>query len=75
LPYQWSQDLNNVSVTVPLPSGTRGKDCVVVIERTKLKVGVKGAEPILDGQLFEEISKEDSSWTIGELEKIIQEKR
>jgi len=53
-------------VTVPLPPGTRGKDCSVVIEKTRLKVGVKGSEPILDGQLFNEISKDDSSWTIGE---------
>ena len=38
LPYSWAQDLNTVTVTVPLPKGTRGKDCIVVIEKRKLKV-------------------------------------
>lgn len=80
LPYRWSQDLATVSVMVDLPKGTRGKDLVVVIEKRKLKVcildldandmlirkvQVKGAEPILEGALFNDISKDDSSWTIG----------
>lgn len=65
LPYQWSQDLNTVTVTVPLPAGTRGKDCNVVIERKRLQVQVKGSDPVLEGELFEEIAKDDSSWTIG----------
>lgn len=38
LPYSWTQDLETVSVTVPLPPGTRGKDLNVVIEKKKLKV-------------------------------------
>ncbi len=65
LPYSWTQDLETVSVSVPLPAGTRGKDCIVDIQRRKLKVQVKGSEPILEGELFNDISKDDSSWTIG----------
>lgn len=78
LPYKWSQDLNTVTVNVPLPAGTRGKDLVVVMDKRKLKVSstlrgslttqvqVKGAEqPIIEGELFEDIAKDDSSWTIG----------
>ncbi|BEI79487.1 hypothetical protein CcaverHIS002_0100160 [Cutaneotrichosporon cavernicola] len=64
LPYKWSQDLNTVSVSVPLPSGTRGRDLQVVMERRKLKVDVKGGATLLEGELFEEIAKDDSSWTI-----------
>ncbi|KAK1925697.1 HSP20-like chaperone [Papiliotrema laurentii] len=64
LPYSWTQDLETVTVSVPLPSGTRGKDCIVDIQRRKLKVQVKGSEPILEGELFEDIAKDDSSWTI-----------
>jgi hypothetical protein len=67
LPYSWTQDLETVTVSVPLPSGTRGKDCIVDIQRRKLKVQVKGSEPILEGELFEDIAKDDSSWTIGEI--------
>lgn len=38
LPYSWTQDLGTVTITVPLPSGSRGKDVSVVIARRKLKV-------------------------------------
>jgi hypothetical protein len=39
LPYKWNQDLTSVSVTVPLPDGTRAKNLNVEIKKTKLKVG------------------------------------
>jgi hypothetical protein len=38
LPYKWNQDLTSVSVTVPLPSGTRAKNLIVDIKKMKLKV-------------------------------------
>jgi hypothetical protein len=38
LPYTWSQELKTVTVNVPLPAGTRARDLVVVMDRTKLKV-------------------------------------
>jgi len=40
LPYKWNQDLTSVSVTVPLPSGTRAKNLTVDIKKQKLKVSV-----------------------------------
>lgn len=38
LPYQWSQELNTVTVNVPLPPGTRAKNLDVVMTPKKLKV-------------------------------------
>jgi HSP20 family molecular chaperone IbpA len=38
LPYKWNQDLTSVSVTAPLPAGTRAKNLNVEIKKTKLKV-------------------------------------
>ncbi|ORY23365.1 HSP20-like chaperone [Naematelia encephala] len=77
LPYTWTQDLGTVTVHVPLPTGVRARDLTVVMEKRKLKVQVKKeAEAILDGELFNDISKDDSSWTIDdgvltfELEKV-----
>ncbi|CAD6579015.1 MAG: hypothetical protein TREMPRED_002338 [Tremellales sp. Tagirdzhanova-0007] len=65
LPYSWTQDLGTLSISVPLPKGTRGKDCIVVLERKRLKVQLKSSpEPILSGELFNDISKDDSSWTV-----------
>jgi len=40
LPYKWTQDLGNVTVSVPLPKGTRGRDCNVVLQKRKLKVSI-----------------------------------
>ena len=37
LPYSWTQELETITVTVPLPEGTRGRDCDVLIEKQKLK--------------------------------------
>ncbi|ODN78022.1 hypothetical protein L202_05107 [Cryptococcus amylolentus CBS 6039] len=77
LPYKWTQELGTATVTVPLPEGTRGKDLIVEIKRTTLKVQLKKEEDaILQGQLFADVVVDDCSWTIDssiltiELEKL-----
>ncbi|KAF8905528.1 nuclear movement protein nudC [Gymnopilus junonius] len=64
LPYSWTQELGEVDVTIPVPQGTRGKDLLVIIEKKKLSVGLKGNEPIMAGELCKEIKIEDSTWTV-----------
>ncbi|KIR38811.1 nuclear movement protein nudC [Cryptococcus deuterogattii 99/473] len=65
LPYSWTQELATATVTVPLPKGTRGKDLEVVIGKRKLKVKLKSSPlPILEGELYNDIVVDDSSWTI-----------
>lgn len=66
LPYQWKQELSDIDVTVPLPKGTRARDLVVKIMKKKLSAGLKGQEPILEGELFNEIKVEESTWSVGE---------
>jgi hypothetical protein len=39
--YVWTQTLSELSVIVPLPNNTRGKDLIVVIGKNTLKVGLK----------------------------------
>jgi len=36
--YSWSQTLGDVSLTVPLPRGVKGRDCDVSIMKDKLRV-------------------------------------
>jgi hypothetical protein len=67
LPYKWTQVLGDLDVTVPVPKGTRGRDLVVVLQKKKLSVGLKGKEPIMSGELFADVKMEESTWTLGML--------
>jgi len=64
LPYSWTQALQDVDIVVPVPKGTRARDLLVVISKTKLSVGLKGKDPIMAGDLCHEIKVEDSTWTL-----------
>ncbi|KAI0322663.1 nuclear movement protein nudC [Amylostereum chailletii] len=64
LPYSWKQELTEVDLVVPIPKGTRARDLNVVIQKQKLSVGLKGKEPIMSGELCQEIKVEESTWTV-----------
>jgi len=73
----WVQTLQDVTFTIPVPQGTKARDCVVEITKTHLKVGLKsqGSEHIIDGDLHKEIVVDDSFWNINdgkELELYLQ---
>jgi len=70
LPYRWKQELGEVDIIVPVPKGTRGKDVLVVIQKQKLSVGLKGQDKIMEGQLCREIKVDESTWTIQDQEAI-----
>ena len=65
MPYKWQQQLGDVDIYIPVPKGTRAKNLNVVIAKKKLTVGLKGQDPILDGELCKEIKVGDSTWNIG----------
>ena len=48
LPYKWTQTIQDLDITVAVPGNLRGKDIVVEMKRTYLKVGVKGQDPVID---------------------------
>jgi len=62
--YTWTQTLSQVEVLVPVPPGTRAKDCVIEMGAKTLKVKAKGLPTILVGELSQKIKPDDSMWTI-----------
>lgn len=68
LPYTWSQELDHLEISLPIPQGTRGKDLAVKMTPTHITVALKNAqaEPLMNGQLAYEIKQDDSTWTIND---------
>jgi len=63
--YNWSQSISDVTVQVPIPAGTKGKDLDVAFHTTSIKVVLKpGNKTILEGELVEKIKVDDSIWSI-----------
>jgi hypothetical protein len=68
LPYRWHQTLNELTVSIPVPAGSKSRDLIVEIKKKALKVALKGKGPegvIIDGELPKEIKVDDSTWTLG----------
>lgn len=70
LPFTWKQTLQDVSLTIPVPPGSKSRDLVVEINKKRLKIGLKGKEAILEGELCKEIKLEESTWTLDDNKEI-----
>ncbi|GLT75150.1 hypothetical protein SLA2020_468970 [Shorea laevis] len=62
--YSWTQTLQEVTVNVPIPKGTKSRSVVCDIKKNHLKVGLKGQPPIIDGGLYKPIKADDCYWSI-----------
>ncbi|KAJ4848394.1 transcriptional coactivator [Turnera subulata] len=62
--YSWTQNLQEVTVQVPVPSGTKSRFVVCDIKKNHLKVGLKGQPPIIEGELYKPIKVDDCYWSI-----------
>jgi len=62
--YVWTQTLSDLVVTVPVPLGTKTRQLAVDITNKRLKVGMKGQPPIIDGELHKRVIVDDCFWTL-----------
>ncbi|CAH8389404.1 unnamed protein product [Eruca vesicaria subsp. sativa] len=62
--YSWVQTLQEVTVNIPVPSGTKARSVVCEIKKNRLKLGLKGQDPIIDGELYRSVKPDDCYWNI-----------
>ncbi|KAL1206661.1 Protein BOBBER 1 [Cardamine amara subsp. amara] len=62
--YSWVQSLQEVTVNIPVPSGTKARSVICEIKKNRLKVGLKGQDPIIDGEFFRVVKPDDCYWNI-----------
>ncbi|XP_044473295.1 protein BOBBER 1-like [Mangifera indica] len=62
--YSWTQTLQELSIIIPVPNGTKSRSVVCDIKKNHLKVGLKGQPPIIDGELSQNIKPDDCYWSI-----------
>ncbi|XP_057479995.1 LOW QUALITY PROTEIN: protein BOBBER 1-like [Actinidia eriantha] len=68
--YSWVQTLQEVTINVPVPPGTKSRFITCEIKKNHLKVGLKGQPPIIDGELFQSVKVDDSFWSLEDQKSI-----
>ncbi len=63
LPYEWTQSLKEVILTLPLPEGCNKRGVAVTFKPDHLKVAIKGVT-VVDAPLHKRAKVEDSTWFI-----------
>jgi len=77
--YVWTQTLSELTVTVPLPDNTRGRDLNVIMNKKHLKVALLKQETaapnsggiLVDAPLTKAIICDDSFWTIEDGNRLV----
>ncbi|AEE85405.1 CS domain [Arabidopsis suecica] len=62
--YSWGQNLQEVTINIPMPEGTKSRSVTCEIKKNRLKVGLKGQDLIVDGEFFNSVKPDDCFWNI-----------
>ncbi|GFY81840.1 HSP20-like chaperones superfamily protein [Actinidia rufa] len=68
--YSWGQSLQEVTINIPVPPGTKSRFITCEIKKNHLNVGLKGQPPIIDGELFQSVKVEDCFWSLEDQKSI-----
>ncbi|KAL0209476.1 hypothetical protein RCL1_008314 [Eukaryota sp. TZLM3-RCL] len=61
-PYTWEQTLQDLTVTVNVGEGIRGKDIICNITKDHLTFGIKGRDLIIDADFHKPVRSHESVW-------------
>ncbi|CAH8348089.1 unnamed protein product [Eruca vesicaria subsp. sativa] len=68
--YSWTQTRKDVTITIPVPSGTNPRYVFCEFKLYRLKVCLNGKHTIIEGALFDAVNPRDCFWYV-EDEKVI----
>ncbi|XP_059669754.1 protein BOBBER 1-like [Cornus florida] len=68
--YSWGQNLQEVTINVPVPPGTKSSSIICEMKNKHVKIGLKGQPPIIDGELYLSIKVEDCFWSLEDQKSI-----
>lgn len=71
--YRWTQTLQEVEAWIPLNVSfkVKGRDVIVDIQQSHLKVGLRGHPPIIDGDLPKKVKIEECSWVLQDQKNVV----
>lgn len=71
--YTWKQTLEEIEVKIPFKVSfpVKPKDVVVDIQKKKLKAGLKGHPPIIEGETYNNLKVEESTWIIEDRKALV----
>lgn len=64
--YSWTQSLGEATVHIKLPESTKAKGVACEIKGKTLKAGLKGQEPVLQGEFYTPVKSDDCFWSLEE---------
>eukprot|EP00756_Hemistasia_phaeocysticola_P023833 Hpha_TRINITY_DN15915_c5_g2::TRINITY_DN15915_c5_g2_i4::g.73264::m.73264 len=70
--HRWTQSKDDVTLTVPLPAGTRASHLNITIGQKKIHVGLKSGERLCVGTLAHVVQPDESIWTVDGKEVSLQ---
>lgn len=62
--YSWTQTLQEVTVQIKIPGGTKSRMVACDIKSKSMKAGLKGQPPILAGEFYNPVKADDCFWSL-----------
>ncbi|CAN4090873.1 unnamed protein product [Withania somnifera] len=68
--YTWGQTLQDVTINVSVPLGTKSTSLAVDIKNNSIKAGLKNQPPIVEGELLEAVKADECFWSLEDKKQV-----